>query len=64
VSQQTATAIVDENAQARIEALRTSLSVLAVIALFALFFARGIPRVQPGAEAEQAASPTEDEPVA
>jgi hypothetical protein len=35
-----------------------------VIALFALFFARGIPRVQPGAEAEQAASPTEDEPVA
>jgi hypothetical protein len=45
-----ATAIVDENAQARIEALRASLSVLAVIALLALFFARGLPTVQPGSE--------------
>ena len=44
-----ATAIVDQNAQARIEALRTALAVLAVFALFALFFARGIPTVQPGA---------------
>jgi MFS family permease len=48
VSGAEATAIVDENAQARIEALRASLSVLAVIALLALFFARGLPTVQPG----------------
>jgi len=46
----TATAVVDENAHARIEALRTSLAVLAVIALLALFFVRGIPTVQPGAD--------------
>jgi hypothetical protein len=44
----TATAIVDENAQARIDGLRQALAVLAVIALFALFFARSIPTVQPG----------------
>ncbi|HEV3389958.1 MAG TPA: MFS transporter [Solirubrobacteraceae bacterium] len=39
----TATSIVDENAHARIDALRTSLSVLAILALIALFFSRGIP---------------------
>ena len=33
----------EENAQARIDALRTSLSVLAVLALIALFFSRGLP---------------------
>lgn len=48
VSGPTATAIVDENAQARLDGLRQALAVLAVIALFALFFARGIPTVQPG----------------
>jgi hypothetical protein len=45
-----ATAIVDQNAQSRIEALRSALAVLGVIALLALFFSRGIPTVQPGAE--------------
>ena len=48
----TADAIVDENATARLDALRASLSVLAVIALIALFFTRRIPdrtaRVDPG----------------
>ncbi len=39
----TANAIVDENATARIDALRQSLSVLAVIALLALFFTRRLP---------------------
>jgi hypothetical protein len=39
----TANAIVDENATARIDALRQSLSVLAVIALIAMFFTRRLP---------------------
>jgi hypothetical protein len=39
----TANAIVDENATARITALRQSLSILAVIALIALFFTRRLP---------------------
>jgi MFS family permease len=43
----TADAIVDENATARLDGLRTSLSVLAMIALVALFFARRIPTTQP-----------------
>jgi MFS family permease len=43
----TADAIVSENATARIDALRTSLSVIAVIALVALFFSLGIPTEQP-----------------
>jgi MFS family permease len=43
----TAEAIVDENATARLNALRASLSVLAVIALIALFFTRRIPTEQP-----------------
>ena len=45
----TAAAIVDENAKARIDGLRASLSVLAVVALIALFFSRGIPARQPSA---------------
>jgi hypothetical protein len=40
-------AIVDENATARLRGLRASLSVLALIALVALFFSRGIPTRQP-----------------
>jgi MFS family permease len=47
VPQATADAIVDENATARLDALRASLSVLAVIALIALFFTRRIPTKQP-----------------
>ena len=43
----TADAIVDENADARLDGLRASLSVLAVIALIALFFTRRIPTQQP-----------------
>ena len=42
--------IVDENATARVDALRSSLSVIAVIAviaLMALYFGGGIPREQP-----------------
>ena len=43
----TADAVVDENAAARLEGLRTSLAVLALIALIALFFTRRIPTRQP-----------------
>ena len=49
VPSETADAIVTENADARIEGLRTSLSILAVIALIALFFSRRIPTQQPAA---------------
>jgi MFS family permease len=43
----TAAAIVDENTTARLRGLRVSLSVLALIALVALFFSRGVPTRQP-----------------
>jgi MFS family permease len=57
VPPQTADAIVAENADARISGLRSSLSLLAVIALVALFFSRRIPTQQPGA------LPTTEAPV-
>lgn len=47
VPTKTANAIVEENANARIEGLRTSLSLLAGIALIALFASRRIPAQQP-----------------
>jgi len=58
VSGKTADAIVTENANARIDGLRSSLSVLALFALVALFTARRIPARQPSASAE-----TEPEPL-
>ncbi len=48
VTETTADAIVEENETARLTALRSSLSVLALIALVALFFSRGVPTEQPG----------------
>ena len=57
VPPQTADAIVAENEKARIDGLRSSLSVLAIIALIALFASRRIPTKQPSA------APT-SEPVA
>jgi MFS family permease len=49
VPPQTADEIVDENETARLDGLRASLSVLALIALIAVFFSRRIPTRQPGA---------------
>ncbi|MGH3235360.1 MAG: hypothetical protein ACRDOH_19360 [Streptosporangiaceae bacterium] len=49
VPPKTASAIIDENANARINGLRTSLSLLGVVALIALFFSRRIPTKQPSA---------------
>src|SRR5499425_766679 len=45
----TADAIVEENASARIDGLRSSLSLLAIVALIALFATRRIPAEQPTA---------------
>jgi EmrB/QacA subfamily drug resistance transporter len=55
VPEDEAQAIVDDNADARIQALRASLGVLALIAILALFFTGGIPTVQPGAKEEEKA---------
>ena len=52
VSGKTADAIVTENASARIDGLRSSLSVLALLALIALFTSRRIPAKQPSAPAD------------
>ena len=49
----TAEAIAEENADARLDALRSALSVLAFVALIALFFTRGIPTEQPAAAPAQ-----------
>ncbi|MGH2702626.1 MAG: MFS transporter, partial [Actinomycetota bacterium] len=53
VPPETANAVIDENDQARIEGLRSALAVLALISLLALLFTRGLPTVQPGAQAKQ-----------
>ncbi|HVP03632.1 MAG TPA: MFS transporter [Solirubrobacteraceae bacterium] len=59
VSQETSDAVVEENAQARIDGLRAALALLALITLFALLFTRGIPTVQPGSAAQPNAPPIE-----
>jgi MFS family permease len=46
----TADAIVETNEQSRIDGLRVAIAILALMALVALPFTRGIPTVQPGAE--------------
>jgi len=51
VPPETADAVVDDNAESRIAGLRSAIAVLAVIALLALLFTRGLPTVQPGAQA-------------
>jgi MFS family permease len=54
VTGQTASAIVGENAKARLDALRISLAVIAVVAATALFFTGPVPTRQPGANAAHA----------
>jgi MFS family permease len=49
VPAKTADAVVAENADARIDGLRSSLSLLAIVALIALFATRRIPAQQPSA---------------
>jgi MFS family permease len=55
VEQSLATAIVDENAQARLDGLRVALMVLALIALVGLFFTGRVPTVPVGAADTRAA---------
>ena len=50
-------AIVDENSAARIDALRTSLSLLGLIALLALFTAGSLPTRPPGAVPDEGSEP-------
>jgi MFS family permease len=58
-----ADAIVAENETARIDGLRSSLSVLALLALIAVLLSRGIPDVQPAA-AKHSTKSEPTEPVA
>ena len=55
----TADAIVKENEQSRIDGLRAAAAILALLALLALPFTRGIPTVQPGAETKPRPPPSE-----
>jgi len=50
VDSTTSAAVVEENAKARLDGLRASLSVLAVLALIALFLSRSLPTTPVGAE--------------
>jgi MFS family permease len=59
VPPEVANAAIDENEQARIAGLRSALAVLALISLLALLFTRGLPTVQPGAEAKPNGPPIE-----
>jgi MFS family permease len=60
VSEETATAALEANRQARLDGLRAALVVLAVIALVALFSARRIPTQQPGSAPQPSAEPSSD----
>jgi MFS family permease len=72
VPAKTADAIITENASARIDGLRSSLSLLALIGLIALFTARRIPERQPSAAPSEPSprsagpiqDPIQDEPDA
>jgi hypothetical protein len=55
-SQETATAVLKANQQARLDGLRAALVVLAGVAVLALFAARRIPTQQPGSVQRSAGS--------
>jgi hypothetical protein len=54
VTGNTASAILDENATARLRALQTALAIIAIVAAAALFFSGNIPTRQPGSQAADA----------
>ncbi|HET6954080.1 MAG TPA: MFS transporter [Acidimicrobiales bacterium] len=60
---ETSDAIIDENADARLDALRASLAILAVITTFAIYAARRLPE-RPAAEPDVTSSPDAAAPVA
>jgi MFS family permease len=59
----TASAIVDENAKARLRALRAALAVIAIVAAAALFFTGTIPTQQPGSAARAERGPPDGDPA-
>jgi MFS family permease len=61
VPAKTADAVVSENASARIAGLRSSLSLLAVVALIALFTTRRLPARQPSAAPGGPSPPDQDQ---
>jgi MFS family permease len=67
VEDSTAQAVIDDNEQARIDALRAALAVLALAALLALFAARSLPTRQSGPEVAPSSAaepdPTGPEPT-
>ena len=56
VTGEAAEAVVDVNAQARVDGLRAALFVLALIAVLGLFFARRIPTRQPTSAASSSSA--------
>ncbi len=58
VPRRTADAVVQTNEQSRIDGLRVAVSILALFALVALVFTRGIPTLQPAAQAKSGSPPT------
>ena len=50
LDEQTPAAILDDYGQARVEGIRTALSLLAVFAVIALYFTRRIPETPPGSQ--------------
>ena len=61
--QETVDAVVDTNEESRIDGLRVAIAILALMALVALPFTRGIPTVQPGAEPRAAPAATQPAPA-
>jgi Na+/melibiose symporter-like transporter len=54
----TADAVAEENERSRIDGLRAAIATLALVALVALLFTRGIPTIQPGAQPRSSSPPT------
>jgi MFS family permease len=63
VTGDTAAAIVDENAKARLRALRAALAVIAIVAAAALFFSGTIPTRQPGSAVQTERGPPDLDPA-
>ncbi|HEX5900017.1 MAG TPA: MFS transporter [Solirubrobacteraceae bacterium] len=63
VTGDTAAAIVDENAKARLRALRAALAIIAIVAAAALFFSGTVPTRQPGSAVQAERGPPDPDPA-
>jgi MFS family permease len=63
VTGDTAAAIVDENAKARLRALRAALAIIAIVAAAALFFSGTVPTRQPGSAVQAERGPPDLDPA-